>query len=68
MDWSTPLGKTRVIRKVTDPVWYPPASIRKEHNLATQQDGTEQSLASPQNFNPSALRSEIRDIIAMLEA
>ncbi len=31
MDWNTPLGKTSVIRKVTDPVWYPPASIREEH-------------------------------------
>lgn len=29
-DWSTPLGETRVTEKVTDPVWYPPKSIRKE--------------------------------------
>jgi L,D-transpeptidase ErfK/SrfK len=31
MDWSTPLGLTRVTRKVVDPVWYPPESIRVEH-------------------------------------
>ena len=31
MDWSTPLGLTRVTKKVTNPVWYPPASVRAEH-------------------------------------
>lgn len=31
MDWSTPLGLTRVAAKVRNPVWYPPASIRAEH-------------------------------------
>ena len=31
MDWETPLGKTTVIQKVTDPSWYPPESIRAEH-------------------------------------
>ena len=31
MDWKTPLGTTRVARKVKDPVWIPPPSIRKEH-------------------------------------
>lgn len=31
MDWKTPLGETRIIEKVKDPNWYPPASIRKEH-------------------------------------
>ncbi len=30
-DWKTPLGKTSVIRKVKDPAWHPPESIRKEH-------------------------------------
>lgn len=30
-DWKTPLGKTFVIRKVKDPAWHPPESIRKEH-------------------------------------
>ncbi|WP_040575029.1 L,D-transpeptidase family protein [Methylohalobius crimeensis] len=31
MDWSTPLGTTRVVAKTQDPVWRPPESIRKEH-------------------------------------
>ena len=31
MDWETPLGLTRVISKVTNPTWYPPASVRAEH-------------------------------------
>ncbi len=31
MDWKTPLGETRIIQKVKNPNWYPPASIRKEH-------------------------------------
>jgi L,D-transpeptidase ErfK/SrfK len=30
-DWSTPLVTTHVSRKVTDPVWHPPKSIREEH-------------------------------------
>lgn len=31
MDWSTPLGTTRLAAKVKDPSWRPPESIRKEH-------------------------------------
>ena len=31
MDWSTPIGTTRVTGKVTNPSWYPPQSIRDEH-------------------------------------
>ena len=31
MDWHTPLGLTRIIAKVRNPTWYPPASVRKEH-------------------------------------
>lgn len=30
-DWNTPLTTTTVVRKVKDPSWYPPASIRREH-------------------------------------
>jgi L,D-transpeptidase ErfK/SrfK len=30
-DWKTPLGKTFVAKKVKDPVWRPPESIRREH-------------------------------------
>ena len=31
MDWSTPLGRTEITAKVTNPTWYPPQSIRDEH-------------------------------------
>jgi len=31
MDWKTPIGETRVIQKEKHPNWYPPESVRKEH-------------------------------------
>jgi L,D-transpeptidase ErfK/SrfK len=31
MDWRTPLGSTAVIAKIKHPAWYPPESVRKEH-------------------------------------
>jgi L,D-transpeptidase ErfK/SrfK len=31
MDWSTPLGRTRVVEKRKNPPWHPPESVRKEH-------------------------------------
>ncbi|HXR88708.1 MAG TPA: L,D-transpeptidase family protein [Steroidobacteraceae bacterium] len=31
MDWHTPLGQTHVIQKIKHPAWYPPESVRKEH-------------------------------------
>ncbi len=31
MDWSTPLGLTRIVAKVKNPAWRPPPSIRAEH-------------------------------------
>lgn len=31
MDWTTPLGVTKVIQKTIDPSWRPPKSIKKEH-------------------------------------
>jgi L,D-transpeptidase ErfK/SrfK len=29
--WSTPFGEAKVTQKARDPVWYVPASVRKEH-------------------------------------
>ena len=29
--WATPIGEAKVVQKVTDPNWYVPASVRKEH-------------------------------------
>ena len=31
MDWTTPIGETRVIQKEKHPNWYPPEGVRKEH-------------------------------------
>jgi L,D-transpeptidase ErfK/SrfK len=31
MDWETPLGLTRIVAKVKNPSWYPPDSVRKDH-------------------------------------
>jgi len=31
MDWKTPLGVTRIIDKRVKPSWYPPESVRREH-------------------------------------
>jgi L,D-transpeptidase ErfK/SrfK len=31
MDWATPLGTTSIVAKVKRPTWYPPESVRKEH-------------------------------------
>ena len=31
MDWGTPLGVTSILSKVRNPSWYPPQSIRDEH-------------------------------------
>jgi L,D-transpeptidase ErfK/SrfK len=30
MDWNTPLGRTKIVTKVKDPLWRPPASIKQE--------------------------------------
>lgn len=30
-DWKTPLGQTKIQRKIKNPVWNPPESIRREH-------------------------------------
>ncbi len=30
-DWNTPLGLTRIVRKIENPSWRPPKSIREEH-------------------------------------
>jgi L,D-transpeptidase ErfK/SrfK len=31
MDWKTPLGLTRIVDKRVRPIWYPPESVRREH-------------------------------------
>lgn len=29
--WETPLGSTSIVRKMKNPIWFPPDSIRQEH-------------------------------------
>lgn len=31
MDWETPLGRARIVAKSRNPTWYPPDSVRREH-------------------------------------
>jgi L,D-transpeptidase ErfK/SrfK len=31
MDWNTPIGVTKIVTKEKRPNWYPPESVRKEH-------------------------------------
>ncbi len=31
MDWSTPIGLTKIQAKIKDPTWTPPESVRREH-------------------------------------
>ena len=31
MDWRTPLGESKIVKKDRNPPWYPPESIRKEY-------------------------------------
>ncbi|MGH8494640.1 MAG: L,D-transpeptidase family protein [Gammaproteobacteria bacterium] len=34
MDWQTPIGMTKITAKVHNPTWYPPKSVRDEHEAA----------------------------------
>lgn len=31
MDWKTPIGVSKIVRKEKDPTWYPPKSVREKH-------------------------------------
>jgi len=31
MDWSTPIGVTRIVTKTANPSWYPPQAVLAEH-------------------------------------
>ncbi len=32
-DWQTPVAKAKIVEKIVNPTWYPPASVRREHEL-----------------------------------
>lgn len=49
MDWTTPLGRTRIVRKVRNPSWYPPESIREE---AAERGETLPEVIPPGPDNP----------------
>lgn len=61
LDRNTPLGQTYVVAKAKNPVWHPPASIRKEH--AERGDPLPAAVASgPDNpLGNFALRLAIED-------
>jgi L,D-transpeptidase ErfK/SrfK len=49
MDWKTPLGESRIVRKQKDPAWYPPDSVRQE----AAEDGKEMpDMVPPGPDNP----------------
>ncbi|MFM8330205.1 MAG: L,D-transpeptidase family protein, partial [Candidatus Methylumidiphilus sp.] len=33
MDWKSPMGITKIVEKIKNPTWTPPASIKREHAL-----------------------------------
>ena len=49
IDWVTPLGQTKIVDRLENPNWYPPASVRLEH----QQRGDElPRIVGPGPDNP----------------
>ncbi len=61
--WSTPVANTRIVAKVPNPSWYPPASIRAEH--AAQGDPLPKVVpAGPDNpLGQFALRLGITSVL-----
>jgi L,D-transpeptidase ErfK/SrfK len=51
--WETPLGVTRVVAKATDPSWWVPASVRREH---AEQGNPLPSVVPPGPDNPLGTR------------
>lgn len=60
MDWRTPLGVTKVVRKQKDPPWYPPESVRKDR--AARGDPPLPSVVPPGPDNPLGTRAMRLDI------
>jgi L,D-transpeptidase ErfK/SrfK len=49
MDWKTPLGEARIVRKQRNPAWYPPESVRRE---AAEAGDTLPDVVPPGPDNP----------------
>lgn len=60
MDWRTPLGVTKVVRKQKDPPWYPPESVRKDR--AARGDPPLPRVVSAGRDNPLGTRAMRLDI------
>lgn len=60
MDWRTPLGVTKVVRKQKDPPWYPPESLRKDR--AARGDPPLPPVVPPGPDNPLGTRAMRLDI------
>jgi L,D-transpeptidase ErfK/SrfK len=54
MDWKTPLGGARIVRKQRDPSWRPPKSVRQE---AAAEGETVPELVPPGPDNPLGTRA-----------
>lgn len=60
MDWRTPLGVTKVVRKQKDPPWYPPESVGKDR--AARGDPPLPPVVPPGPDNPLGTRALRLDI------
>jgi len=60
MDWRTPLGVTKVVRKQKDPPWYPPESVRRDR--AARGDPPLPPVVPPGPDNPLGTRAMRLDI------
>ncbi len=60
MDWRTPLGVTKVVRKQKDPPWYPPESVRKDRDA--RGDPPLPTVVPPGPDNPLGTRALRLDI------
>ena len=54
MDWKTPLGGARIVRKQRNPSWYPPKSVRQE---AAAEGETVPDVVPPGPDNPLGTRA-----------
>jgi L,D-transpeptidase ErfK/SrfK len=59
MDWGTPLGRASVIKKVRNPSWYPPQSIRDEWAADGRTLGTHVPAGPDNPLGEYALRLSI---------